>query len=105
METGPGYGGARLGQKDDAMTDPVPEASVEFAFEAAFKTPFDPRPVAGAFRAEVVTTAAREPACGGARDPAEVRMLVGDLRKALDGRYLNAVTGLSVPTLENLARW
>lgn len=42
---------------------------------------------------------------GWIRDFAEIDALVGDLRDALDHRYLNEVPGLERPTLEAIAQW
>ncbi len=77
----------------------------EFTFEAAHQTP----PYSGlhghSFRVEVVLGGDSDPVFGWTHNLDEVEPVIEVVRRELDQRYLNEIEGLSVPTLENVARW
>lgn len=77
----------------------------EFGFEAAHQTP----PFSGlhghSFRVEVVLGGDPVPMFGWSHNLDEIEPVIDAVRRELDHRYLNDIEGLSVPTLENVARW
>ena len=81
------------------------ETMVEFTFEAAHTTPPYSHPHGHSFKAQVVLTGTPDPVYGWSHDLREVEPVVEAVRRELDHKYLNDITGLSTPTLENVARW
>ena len=81
------------------------ETFKEFTFEAAHSLP----PYAGlhghTFRAAVYITGVPDPEFGWVCNQYELEMHIESIRRALDHKYLNDIEGLSVPSLENVARW
>lgn len=77
----------------------------EFGFEAAHQTP----PYGGlhghSFRVEVALTGKPHAIFGWTHNLLELEPIIAEVRHELDHRYLNEIEGLSVPTLENVARW
>jgi 6-pyruvoyltetrahydropterin/6-carboxytetrahydropterin synthase len=83
----------------------------EFAFDAAH---FLPTAAVGhpyrrmhghSFTAEVALAGKPDPASGWLVDFAVIEAVLAALRERLDHRVLNDISGLGVPTLENLAAW
>lgn len=77
----------------------------EFGFDAAHQTPPHSGLHGHSFRVEVVLTGTPDPVFGWTHNLNEVEPVIDAVRRELDQRYLNDIEGLSVPTLENLARW
>jgi 6-pyruvoyltetrahydropterin/6-carboxytetrahydropterin synthase len=83
----------------------------EFRFDAAHFLPTAPeghayRRLHGhSFRVAVALAGTPDPATGWLVDFAVIEAVLLRLRDRLDHRQLNDVTGLAVPTLENLAAW
>lgn len=81
------------------------ETFKEFTFEAAHQTP----PYSGlhghSFRVEVVLHGEADPVYGWSHNLYDVEAAIEATRQEVDHKYLNEVEGLSVPTLENVARW
>ena len=83
----------------------------EFAFDAAH---FLPTAAEGhpyrrmhghSFSAEVALAGTPDPVSGWLVDFAIIEAALAALRDRLDHRVLNDITGIGVPTLENLAAW
>jgi 6-pyruvoyltetrahydropterin/6-carboxytetrahydropterin synthase len=83
----------------------------EFAFDAAH---FLPTAAEGhpyrrmhghSFTTEVALAGKPDPASGWLVDFAVIEAVLAALRERLDHRVLNDISGLGVPTLENLAAW
>jgi len=83
----------------------VLETFVEFTFEAAHQIP----PYSGlhghSFIGTVYLTGKRDPTFGWTHNLYEVEAAIGLVKRRIDGRYLNEIPGLEVPTLENVAMW
>lgn len=77
----------------------------EFGFEAAHHTPGHCGLHGHSFRVELTLSGEPDPVFGWSHDLDEVEPVVDAVRRELDHRYLNEIEGLSVPTLENVARW
>ena len=77
----------------------------EFGFEAAHQTPPHSELHGHSFRVEVALTGTPDPVFGWSHNLDEVEPVIDAVRRELDHRYLNDIEGLSVPTLENVARW
>ena len=77
----------------------------EFGFEAAHQTP----PFSGlhghSFLVKVFLTGTPDPVFGWTHNLLELEPVIDCVRSELDHRYLNDIEGLSVPTLENVARF
>jgi 6-pyruvoyltetrahydropterin/6-carboxytetrahydropterin synthase len=78
---------------------------MEFTFEAAHQIP----PFSGlhghSFNVEVALRGDPDPVYGWSVNLNEVEKVIDGLRRKLDHGYLNAIDGLDVPSLENVARW
>lgn len=81
------------------------QTSKEFTFEAAHQTPPFSSLHGHSFMVEVILTGTPDPVYGWSHNLDEVEPVIDAVRQQLDHRYLNDVEGLSVPTLENVARW
>ena len=81
------------------------ETYIEFCFEAAHTTPPYPHPHGHSFRAQVVLAGTPDPYYGWSHDLREVEPVIEALRQELDHKYLNDIPGLTMPSLENVARW
>src|SRR3954468_20579723 len=85
------------------------EISQEFGFDAAHylgNGAAENRRLHGhSFYAEVTLRGNADPATGFLRDFGEVNAALQAIREELDHRLLNDIEGLSMPTLENLARF
>jgi 6-pyruvoyltetrahydropterin/6-carboxytetrahydropterin synthase len=81
------------------------ETYVEFTFEAAHQTPPFSSLHGHSFRTRVYLRGEPDPVFGWSHNLYEVEPVVARIRDTLDHKYLNEIEGLSVPTLENLARW
>jgi 6-pyruvoyltetrahydropterin/6-carboxytetrahydropterin synthase len=85
------------------------EISQEFGFDAAHylgNGAAENRRLHGhSFYAEVTLRGQANPDTGFLRDFGEVDRALKAIRETLDHRLLNEIEGLSVPTLENLARY
>jgi 6-pyruvoyltetrahydropterin/6-carboxytetrahydropterin synthase len=84
----------------------------EFTFEAAHQLArnVDPgHPYANlhghSFKVEVFLRGEPDPETGWILDLAEVDEALAPVKNKLDHNYLNAIDGLTHPTLENLTRW
>ncbi|AWC24408.1 6-carboxytetrahydropterin synthase [Aminobacter sp. P9b] len=81
------------------------ETFKEFTFEAAHQLP----PFSGlhghSFRVSVHLVGAPDPVFGWPANLYEVEKRIEIVRKTLDHTYLNDIEGLSVPSIENIARW
>lgn len=77
----------------------------EFTFEAAHRT----EPFEGlhghSFKARVYLTGEADSRYGWSHNFYELDDVFTEVKKLVDHRYLNDLEGLSVATLENLARW
>ena len=84
------------------------ELTQEFGFDAAHylgnSAPENRRLHGHSFYAEVTLRGAPNPATGFLRDLGDVKAVLDKIRESLDHRLLNEIDGLSMPTLENLAR-
>jgi 6-pyruvoyltetrahydropterin/6-carboxytetrahydropterin synthase len=84
------------------------ELTQEFGFDAAHYlgngAPENRRLHGHSFYAEVTLRGTPDPNTGFLRDLGEVKATLDKIRESLDHRLLNEIDGLSVPTLENLAR-
>ena len=81
------------------------ETFCEFSFEAAHKTPPYSELHGHSFLVRVVLKGPPDPTYGWSHNLYDVEPVVEEIRGQLDHRYLNDVEGLSVPSLENVARW
>jgi 6-pyruvoyltetrahydropterin/6-carboxytetrahydropterin synthase len=85
------------------------EISQEFGFDAAHylgnSAPENRRMHGHSFYVEVTLRGEPDPVTGFLRDLGEVNRALQVIREDLDHRLLNEIEGLSVPTLENLARF
>jgi 6-pyruvoyltetrahydropterin/6-carboxytetrahydropterin synthase len=85
------------------------EVSQEFGFDAAHylgnSAPENRRMHGHSFYVEVTLRGEPDPVTGFLRDLGEVNRALQVIREDLDHRLLNEIEGLSVPTLENLARF
>lgn len=83
----------------------VQETFREFSFEAAHATP----PYSGlhghSFRVLVALQGEPDPVFGWSHNLYEVEPLLDEVKEIVDHKYLNDVSGLEVPTLENVTRW
>lgn len=81
------------------------ETFKEFTFEAAHQSP----PFEGlhghSFKATVVLKGIAHPIYGWSHNLYEIRQPIEALRSRLDHKYLNDISGLDFPTLENVTRW
>ncbi|CAN0655242.1 6-carboxytetrahydropterin synthase [Nitratireductor aquimarinus] len=81
------------------------ETYKEFTFEAAHKL----EPYSGlhghSFKVSVHLVGEPDPVYGWAANLYEVEQQIAVVHKTLDHTYLNEIDGLSVPSLENLAKW
>jgi 6-pyruvoyltetrahydropterin/6-carboxytetrahydropterin synthase len=81
------------------------ETFKEFTFEAAHQL----QPYSGlhghSFKVGVHLSGDPDPVYGWSANLYEVEKRVEAVRSKLDHRYLNDVDGLSIPSLENVARW
>jgi len=81
------------------------ETFKEFTFEAAHQL----QPYSGlhghSFRVGVHLHGDPDPVFGWSANLYEVEKSIEGIRQKLDHRYLNDVEGLSIPSLENVARW
>ncbi|WP_367717746.1 6-carboxytetrahydropterin synthase [Nitratireductor sp. GISD-1A_MAKvit] len=81
------------------------ETYKEFTFEAAHKL----EPYSGlhghSFKVSVHLVGEPDPVYGWAANLYEVEKQIEEIHKILDHTYLNDIEGLSVPSLENLAKW
>jgi len=81
------------------------ETYKEFTFEAAHKL----EPYSGlhghSFKVSVHLVGEPDPVFGWAANLYEVEKQIDEIHKILDHTYLNDIEGLSVPSLENLAKW
>ncbi|HVZ69941.1 MAG TPA: 6-carboxytetrahydropterin synthase [Rhizomicrobium sp.] len=84
------------------------ELTQEFGFDAAHylgnSAPENRRLHGHSFYAEVTLRGTPNPDTGFLRDFGDVKAALEKIRESLDHRLLNEIEGLSVPTLENLAR-
>ena len=81
------------------------ETFKEFSFEAAHKIPPHSDVHGHSFRVAVVVGGETDDNFGWSLSLYELEEKTEAVRLALDHKYLNAIDGLSVPSLENLARW
>lgn len=85
------------------------EISQEFGFDAAHylgnSAPENRRLHGHSFYAEVTLKGEPNPATGFLRDFGDVKQALDAIRADLDHQLLNEIEGLSIPTLENLARY
>jgi 6-pyruvoyltetrahydropterin/6-carboxytetrahydropterin synthase len=83
----------------------------EFGFEAAQTLPNAPeghkcrRMHGHSFKLEISVEGKVDPATGWLYDHAEISAAMKPLLKQLDHSYLNEITGLDNPTIENMAAW
>lgn len=84
----------------------------EFTFEAAHQLGANVAPGhmyanlhGHSFLAQVYLRGEPDPVTGWICDLAEVEAVLAPIRADLDHRYLNAIPGLELPTLENITRW
>ncbi|HVP84230.1 MAG TPA: 6-carboxytetrahydropterin synthase [Rhizomicrobium sp.] len=84
------------------------ELTQEFGFDAAHylgnSAPENRRLHGHSFYAEVTLRGTPNPNTGFLRDLGDVKAALDKIRESLDHRLLNEIEGLSIPTLENLAR-
>ncbi len=83
----------------------------EFGFEAAHFLPSAPpghpnaRVHGHSFRVRVTIDGEPDGKTGLVMNLGDVEAAIGDVREALDHRFLNEVDGLTQPTLERVAMW
>ena len=91
------------------MTEPMIEITQQFGFDAAHYLegagPTNRRVHGHSFYAEVTLRGVADPEKGWVRDFEDVNAVLAEIRSALDHHLLNEIEGLSLPTLENLARY
>jgi len=77
----------------------------EFTFEAAHQLP----PYSGlhghSFKVQVVFVGDPNPVYGWATSLTDIDDHIDRLQEELDEKYLNDISGLEVPSLENISRW
>jgi 6-pyruvoyltetrahydropterin/6-carboxytetrahydropterin synthase len=81
------------------------ETFKEFSFEAAHAIPPHSDVHGHSFRVSVVVCGQADTNFGWAVSLYDLEERTEAVRLALDHKYLNAIDGLSVPSLENVARW
>ena len=81
------------------------ETFIEFTFEAAHTTPPYPHPHGHSFRAQAVLKGEPDPVYGWSHDLREGEPIVEAVGQEPRRKELNGIPGLSMPTLENVARW
>jgi len=87
------------------------ELTKSFYFEAAHALPGTTLGEASqeihghSFRAEVAIRGTPDPATGMVTDLGLLERALGDIRKALDHKFLNNIEALGAPTLENITRF
>ncbi|HEX2256900.1 MAG TPA: 6-carboxytetrahydropterin synthase [Afifellaceae bacterium] len=81
------------------------ETFKEFSFEAAHQIPPHSDVHGHSFRVAVVVSGESDGNFGWSVSLYDLEEKTEAVRLALDHKYLNAIDGLSVPSLENLARW
>src|SRR3712207_156377 len=91
--------------REHADRQTMSETFCEFSFEAAHQTPPHSGLHGHSFLVRVTLKGPRHPVFGWSHNLHEVEPVIEQIRGELDHRYLNEIEGLSVPTLENVARW
>jgi 6-pyruvoyltetrahydropterin/6-carboxytetrahydropterin synthase len=81
------------------------ETFIEFTFEAAHTTPPYDHPHGHSFRARAYLVGEPDPVYGWAHDLRDLEPVIEAVRQELDHKYLNTIPGLSMPSIENVARW
>jgi 6-pyruvoyltetrahydropterin/6-carboxytetrahydropterin synthase len=77
----------------------------EFTFEAAHQTPPYSTLHGHTFKVELSFGGKPDPKFGWSVSLDDLQKQIDELRAAIDGKYLNDVPGLEVPSLENVSRW
>lgn len=81
------------------------ETFKQFTFEAAHELPPFSSLHGHSFYVQLTMKGEPDPVYGWVANLYEVEHHVAELRGRLDHTYLNKIEGLSVPSLENVARW
>jgi len=81
------------------------ETFKEFTFEAAHQIPPHSGLHGHSFKVVVFLQGEPDPVFGWSHNLYEVESAIEQVKSQLDHKYLNAVAGLEVPSLENVARW
>ena len=77
----------------------------EFTFEAAHQTPPYSTLHGHTFKVELSFGGKPDPKYGWSVSLDDLHKEIDALRSVVDGKYLNDVPGLEVPSLENISRW
>jgi 6-pyruvoyltetrahydropterin/6-carboxytetrahydropterin synthase len=77
----------------------------EFTFEAAHQTPPYSTLHGHTFKVELSFGGKPDPKYGWSVSLDDLYKQIDELRANIDGKYLNDVPGLEVPSLENISRW
>ena len=81
------------------------ETFKEFTFEAAHQVPPHSGLHGHSFKVVVFLQGERDPVFGWSHNLYEVESAIEQVKSQLDHKYLNAIDGLEVPSLENMAQW
>ena len=81
------------------------ETFKEFAFEAAHEVPPFSELHGHSFRVTVYMRGEPDPVFGWSHNLYEVDKVIDRVKSQLDHKFLNAIDGLRVPSLENVVRW
>lgn len=85
--------------------DMMVETFKEFTFEAAHQIQPYSDLHGHSFKVVVYLQGQPDPVYGWSHNLYEVESAIEQVRSQLDHKYLNAIDGLAVPSLENVARW
>ncbi len=83
----------------------ITETFKEFTFEAAHQIPPHSELHGHSFKVVVFLQGESDPVFGWSHNLYEVETAIEQVKSQLDHKYLNAIHGLEVPSLENVARW
>ncbi len=83
----------------------ITETFKEFTFEAAHQIPPHSGLHGHSFKVVVFLQGEPDPVFGWSHNLYEVETAIEQVKSQLDHKYLNAIHGLEVPSLENVARW
>jgi 6-pyruvoyltetrahydropterin/6-carboxytetrahydropterin synthase len=83
----------------------ITETFKEFTFEAAHQIPPHSGLHGHSFKVVVFLQGEPDPVFGWSHNLYDVESAIDQVKNQLDHKYLNAIDGLEVPSLENLARW
>jgi 6-pyruvoyltetrahydropterin/6-carboxytetrahydropterin synthase len=83
----------------------ITETFKEFTFEAAHQIPPHSGLHGHSFKVVLFLQGEPDPVFGWSHNLYDVEAAVEQVKRQLDHKYLNAIDGLEIPSLENVARW